>query len=144
VWSRGGEFSSSWQWAGGAWQGGFSARFQVSKTTNVAVYGGSESALRKQLPYTPQMAGGATIRVARGGWSAAYLQQRTGRRFTTSDNAGRLPAFQTGTFLLQYRFKKINLTLDGRIENVWDSPYQIIAYRPMPGRGGRLGATFGW
>jgi iron complex outermembrane receptor protein len=144
VWSRGGEVSGSWQWAIRGWQWQASARFQVSKTTNVAVYGGSESVLHKQLPYTPQAAGGATLRAARGGWSAAYLQQWTGRRFTTSDNAGRLPAFQTGAFLLQFRFKKINLTLDGRIENVWDSPYQIIAYRPMPGRSGRIGATLGW
>ncbi|HRI59133.1 MAG TPA: TonB-dependent receptor, partial [Saprospiraceae bacterium] len=38
----------------------------------------------------------------------------------------------------------VGWSLDFRLENIWNTPYQIIAYRPMPGRSFRLGLTLSW
>ena len=154
VWSRGAEISGSWQLAVGGWQAKVSGRYQFVKATNVAVYGGSENVLKKQLPYTPNHNAGAVLKVEKGWFSIAYLHQWTGRRFTTSDNLGKLEGFGTGNLLGKVFFKtakfkteklqNLKTQLDLRFENIWNAPYKIIAYRPMPGRAFRVGLTFSW
>lgn len=39
---------------------------------------------------------------------------------------------------------KWTVEFDLRVENVWNKPYQAIAFRPMPGRNWRLGFVLGW
>lgn len=150
VWSRGLETGLHWKLEFGNWKLGASGRYQYAVTTNVAVYGGSEGVLNKQLPYTPNHSAGAVLRIARGGFSGAYLQQWTGKRFTTSDNLDAVDGFTTGNLLLQWDFRLRSMRLPGtfsvhfRLENLWDSAYQVIEYRPMPGRAFRLGVTLSW
>ncbi|MCY7327941.1 MAG: hypothetical protein LH618_05295, partial [Saprospiraceae bacterium] len=78
------------------------------------------------------------LQVHRGAFFGGYLHQFTGERFATTDNARVLPRFQTGQLLLRYGWKlgkkRTALSLDLRLENVWNTPYQILAFRPMPGR----------
>jgi len=120
-------------------------RFQWSATENVAVYGGSEAVLGKQLPYTPTISAGGGLWAAHGGLSGAYLHQFTGKRFISSDNQTELPGFQTGTLLLQYAFQQKlwpwtrGLSIDFTLENIWNQRYESLANRPMPGRNWRLG-----
>ncbi len=148
VWSRGLEAAAHGQGKVGLWRWKLSARVQWSKTTQLAVYGGSVADPGKQLPYTPQQAGSLALRVHCGAFSGGYLHQFTGGRFATTDNSQLLPRFQTGQLLLQYGWKlgkgRPALTLDLRVENVWNTPYQILAFRPMPGRNGRVGLGVAW
>lgn len=154
VWSRGLEMTARWSVKTARWDIGLSARYQYAKTTNAAVYDGAESALRKQLPYAPNHSGSLVFKAARGAFSAQYLQQWTGRRYTSSDNAARLEGFSTGTLLGQFALspwkrraansRHTRIYIDARVENLWDSPYQIIAFRPMPGRAFRAGCTLAW
>ncbi|MDO8368067.1 MAG: TonB-dependent receptor [Saprospiraceae bacterium] len=147
VWSRGAEVSGKWQMTGnklrnGAWKTELSGRFQWSKTTNVAVYGGSESVLGRQLPFTPRLSGGLSLRLSRGIFSAAFLQQFTGIRL---DNGGKkINAFSVGNVLASCALLKRRLSLDFRLENLWNTQYEIIRYRPMPGRAWRLGVGYKW
>jgi iron complex outermembrane receptor protein len=142
VWSRGVETVGSLEFRVWSLKIKTSGRYQFLKATNVEVYGGSEVALNKELPYTPNHNAGAVFRVEKNWFSMAYLHQWTGKRFTTSDNSEQLEGFSTGNLLGQVFFKKAKVALDFRLENLWNAPYQIIAYRPMPGRSWRTGLTF--
>ncbi len=142
VWSRGMEGGGSRQWLLGPWILGLSGRLQLSKTTNVSVYTGSESALGKQLPYTPKASAGFTFRVTHGVVSAAYTQQFTGERL---DNSGKaVNGFQIGNILASCELWKHRIAVNIRIENLWNSQYEVIRYRPMPGRSWQLGLGIKW
>ncbi|MBK9337004.1 MAG: TonB-dependent receptor [Lewinellaceae bacterium] len=145
VWSRGVECSG--QGDGYFWRSRWrlKGRYQFVRATNAAVYGGNAGVLHKLLPYTPEHSAGASLVWAHGAWSAAYLHQWTGARFGNADNSQRLPGFHTGNLLLRYAavFGRHRIGLSIRLENCWDTPYQVIAFRPMPGRAWRVGIEWG-
>ncbi len=145
VWSRGGEAALRWERRWRNLELTMRAGGQLVRATNVAVYAGEPGVLHQQLPYVPQYGGNFSLRLARAGFSAAYLHQWTGQRFTTTDNTVALPGFHTGNLLLQYRWAlrgQRALLFDARLDNCWNSAYQIIAYRPMPGRNWRAGVQW--
>lgn len=114
----------------------FRGRYQWVRATNTAVYGALQGALHKVLPYTPEHSGNISLSVGKNGWSVVYFHQWTGKRFTTADNSDALSGFHTGNVLLQYDLSlfRQRLSLSARMENCWNTGYQIIAFRPMPGR----------
>lgn len=153
VWSRGSEWRMHWTLpTTHAWVTKLTAHYQFVKATNTAVYGGNAEVLGRDLPYTPRHAGGLACAVRRRGWSGAYLHQITGARFVTADNQTRLQGFSTAQVLLEYGWvfpqkkapaKRGVLRFSLRLENVWNAPYQVIQFRPMPGRSGVLGVAYG-
>lgn len=153
--SRGLESALHWHMATGAWRWKISGRYQFVYATNIAVYDGLTLVLHRQLLYTPNHNAGLVLRMEKGRFSGAYLHQWTGKRFTTTDNSACLPAFSVGNLLLRYSFQLrrkesqpagsgCKIALDMRVENIWNTPYQVIAYRPMPGRNWRVGFVIGW
>ncbi|MCB0526947.1 MAG: TonB-dependent receptor [Lewinellaceae bacterium] len=159
VWSRGLEAAVHCKKDIKRWRLAFSGRYQYVKATNAAVYGGSEASLHKQLTYTPNHRAGVTVKLIRGRFQGAYLHQWTGKRYVTTDNSDVLQGFMTGNFLAQYDFPILRSTsLAGskaksgskrlvvyvRLENLWDQAYQVIAFRPMPGRNWLLGVRYVW
>lgn len=141
VWSRGTETSGAWQMSGLGSRWKIQARHQFVRATNTAIYTSNTGSLHKQLPYTPIHSGSITLHWAHKGWSAAYLHQWTGSRYRLADNSLELPGFHTGNLLLKYNLKwqKQQLSLHMRLENCWNSAYQILEYQPMPGRSWRAG-----
>lgn len=119
-------------------------RYQFVQATNTAVYGGNAAVLGKLLPYTPEHSAGASLLWSKGFWSAAYLHQWTGSRFVNADNSRQLTGFRTGNMLLQYTATLWHhrLSLSMRLENIWNTPYQVIAFRPMPGRAWQVGVVW--
>jgi iron complex outermembrane receptor protein len=144
VWSRGLTVSSHWNFTFWQSQWTIKGRYQFVRATNTAVYDNNGTALGKVLPYTPAHATSASVHWTKGAWSVSYLQQWTGSRFTTSDNAARIAGFQTGNVFVQFRlpFSQQELLLHARLENCWNTAYQILAYRPMPGRNGQVGLVW--
>lgn len=141
VWSRGIEAAGKWKVTNKQWKVDFSGRMQYSRTTNIAVYDGMDG-LGRQLAYTPRFSGGLSLRVSHGIFGAAYLHQITGKRL---DNGGKeLKGFQVGNLLASCALLKGHLTLDFRLENIWNAQYEIIRYRPMPGMNWRLGVGYRW
>ncbi|MCC6281158.1 MAG: TonB-dependent receptor [Saprospiraceae bacterium] len=143
VWSRGVSLSGGRHWQKGRWRWQLKGRYEYLKATNVSVYSGGQGTVNKQLAYTPSHSAGIDLQVRRGSFSGAYLHQYTGPRFSTTDNSTTLPGFQTGNLLLQYGFAPVSKKLSGcslgfRVENIWNTPYQVLQYRPMPGRGWRV------
>ena len=146
VWSRGLEFSGHWNFNFFKSNWKIKGRYQFVRATNTAVYSGSTTALGKLLPYTPQHTASALLRWEKGPLSATYLHQWTGARFTNADNAGSLPLFHTGNLIFQYALSWAGqqIALNATLENCWNSAYQIIEYRPMPGRSWRFGLLWGF
>ncbi len=149
VWSRGVAWSGAWHWRLGRWQGRFTGRYQYVKATNVSVYTAEQGVLNKQLAYTPNHTGAIGVHARRGSFTGAYLHQFTGPRFATTDNLEILRGFQTGNLILRFGFaglskKLTGLTLGVRVENAWNTPYQALLYRPMPGRGWRVECSYTW
>ncbi len=146
VWSRGAAWSvaRTFDWLDCHWE--LTGRYQFVRATNTAVYAGNSSAWSKVLPYTPQHNGSFSLQWKHKRWSAACLHQWTGKRYTTSDNTGTLPGFITGNLLVGYSFRLAGqtLTCDARVENCWNAAYQILEYRPMPGRSVHLGIVWKW
>ena len=146
VWSRGLETAFSCQQRFERLRVAARVHYQYASTTHTAVYSGSEIVLNKQLIYTPNHLAGLTFRVETRSWAFAYLHQLSGARYTASDESAQLDSYHTGQLLAQYRFQvhAFRISLDGRVENCWDAPYQVIAYRPMPGRSFRIGLGIGF
>lgn len=96
----------------------------------------NDASVGKQLIYVPQHQAKANFSVHLGKLYLLYAHQFTGLRYTTSDNKSSLPSYQIGQLALGYAFTVrkhtigINLTLD----NLFNTQYQTIAWRPMPGR----------
>ncbi|MDX1911929.1 MAG: TonB-dependent receptor [Saprospiraceae bacterium] len=142
VWSRGIELNAFGRKKAGRWTFQVSGRAQGSATTLEAVYSGATNQLGQQLPYTPRFSGGLQLRAQRGIVTAAYSQQFTGKRF--DQHAQVLRSFQTGHLFVTCQCWKGRLLLDARIENIWNTRYEIIRYRQMPGRSAGIGVTFRW
>jgi vitamin B12 transporter len=144
VWSRGTESSASWLFTGLGSRWKIQARHQFVRATNTAIYSANTGSLYKQLPYTPQHSGSIMAQWTLGEWSAAYLHQWTGSRFRLADNSLELPGFHTGSLLFKYDLKWLQqqISLHFRLENCWNSAYQILEYQPMPGRSWRGGVQW--
>lgn len=149
--SRGLELSGSFSGRLGAIHWKLKGRAQVSETQNVAVYGGSEDVLHKQLPYTPRISAGGGLWFNYHNLAGAYLQQWTGQRFVTTDNVTALPAYQTGTLLLHYELGRhrfwrwsSSMAIDVTLANIWNTSYESLAGRPMPGQNWKAGIVMGW
>jgi vitamin B12 transporter len=138
VWSRGFETNTSAQRQSGQWQIRASIRYQFTQATNTKVYGGSAAVLDMQLPYTPKHNASTEIAVQHRRYGLQYIHQWTGKRFTTSDNSLSLPGFDTAVLLASCKLgRRGHFTI--RLDNCWNQAYQMVAFRPMPGRNWNAG-----
>lgn len=111
-------------------------KYQFVRSLNTDVYGEDKSTVGKQLFYTPNHTGSASLqyvyRKLRIGIQSAY----TGSRFTTADNQPdmRLPAYflLNASAAFDIRFKKVNSVLEFTVFNLTDKTYTVFENRPMP------------
>jgi vitamin B12 transporter len=142
--SLGGECRLRWEQAvGRSIRVGAEGRYQHIRATNVAVYDGSESTLGRDLVYTPRHVSSSSFFLKNNSFSMSYLHSWTGRRFVSADNQARVAGFDVATWLLSRRLGRY-FTADIRIENCWNKSYQILAFRPMPGRSWSMGVQVRW
>lgn len=133
----------------GHWQMGrgtieWNLRYDHTIAQNSKGVGDDDSSLGKQLIYVPRHRGGINLGFSIWNLGIFYNHEITGKRFTSSDNSQWLPSYHTGDIGLYWKHKIFNhqLGLNLTVENLWNSPYQIIANRPMPLRYFRGGITF--
>jgi vitamin B12 transporter len=115
-------------------------RFTVTGQYNLAVLKESSTAyaagIDKQLIYTPRIFVKGQAEILYGGFSLRYFHNYTGYRYVTQDHSYYLEPFATGEVMLSFtkKLKGVELTAFGNIKNCWDTDYQVIAWRAMPGR----------
>lgn len=129
--------TGNWRWSG---EGSYALTVSENRSGGIGQVEG------RQLIYVPRQTGLIRLRLSRGNWSAIASQQFTGLRYTTRDNTESLPAFSLGNFRLTRKFvlKSSALEAYAAINNAWNSSYQTIPWRPMPGRNFLVGLNLEW
>jgi vitamin B12 transporter len=97
-----------------------------------------------QLIYVPIHAANINFTMKRNKWTVQYDQSYTGLRYTTADNTDALDPYNIANLKIEkaVHFKQSALGFYLSIQNIWDAGYQVIAWRPMPGRWVMAGLTF--
>lgn len=142
VHSRGLESVNSLQWQSGKWQlyAGLNTSFVLATTRSSYIPG--DGSIGKQIPYTPRYLGQANLGIAFHKLSLHYNHTYTGYRFITVDESQFLEPFQTGNLMLNYTWQRPALNLSLLINNIWQTQYQVVSFRPMPGINYLLGASW--
>ena len=91
---------------------------------------------KPQLIYTPVHMASATYQVKYKSWSLFYSHQLTGSRFTDRANTNKMPAFHTANLNMSRSFtvSSMEMSISLSVNNLTNHRYQVIEYRPMPGR----------
>ena len=136
VWSRGVEVTTKVTQPVGLLTLTGTGFYSYGRSTNEKKRFPGDPALHKQLPYTPRHQAAATLGAGRGPWTLLYNHRYTGSRYPTSDETGPLPSYQVGTLTLgrSLAFRTLQFDLQGRVNNLWNASYQVIAWQAMPGR----------
>mgnify|MGYP002624302883 CR=1 FL=1 len=99
----------------------------------------------RQLPYTPQHSGNASLMFCTPWVNVGYSLLAQGERWSSAQNTWeyRMKAYCEHTLTLshEFRLRSCRLKLQGSIHNLTDKQYEIIKYYPMPGRSWTLGAS---
>lgn len=136
VWSRGVEYSLQTVWSiTSSVAIGVSGLYSWVLSTNEKLIGNTE-ALHRQLIYVPRQNASFRLFVKVKNITCSYAHQYTGLRFITVDNYDYLNPFQLASLHLGFTTKANRFPLHFFIDikNVWNQSYQVMAWRPMPGR----------
>lgn len=86
----------------------------------------------KPMIYIPEHKANLSVDYSYRKFSANFNVNYTGSRY--SDNINKLPSYMVGNLALYYYYplKFGNLKSEFRIENLWDTKYQVMAWYAMP------------
>jgi len=107
-------------------------------------YPGDEGNIGNQLPYVPRHQGNWTLSAAAGKWQTISTWGLFGRRFTLADNDVRLASYLLWDMALERSFtiKSHDANFNFNISNLFNTSYENLQYRPMPGRAFSLQLNF--
>lgn len=90
---------------------------------------------KKQLIYVPYHKIAGSLSYQHQSLSAYIQALHTGEAFTTTDNIDVVDAYTVFNLGMEYQLPTYsNITLGGRVKNVFNTYYENVAYRPMPSR----------
>ena len=143
VWSRGTETSFQIKFNVASWKFKISTSTNYTISTNEKAKTANDASIGKQLIYTPLYSGNGNFSIMHRNWDFNFSHQYTGYRYTSSDNLEFLNPYHYSSFYLSknIRFNKFKTSIFIRINNLFNSDYQVIALRPMPGRHYQAGLT---
>lgn len=104
--------------------------------TTTASYLPNDNSIGNQIPYTPRYRGIVNLGFSLKNFFINYNHQYTGYRFVTTDESQFLKPYQDGNLQASYTFpvKHTSFSVIGQVRNCWDSHYEIVSGRPVPGR----------
>lgn len=106
-------------------------------STTEASYLPGDGSIGKQIPYTPRYSIQGNVGFQ---WQEHlffnYNQTYAGYRFVTVDESQYLSPYATGNVQLSYQFyaRKASFRVSAQLQNVFDTRYEVVNGRPMPGR----------
>jgi len=104
----------------------------------------SDDSYNKQLVYIPLHSGNMMVHIAWGSFFFTYQYNAYSERFTTSSNdvsrRDRLyPYFMNDVSVGSlFSLKVLDLSLELKVNNIFNESYHTVLYRPMPGRNYQL------
>ena len=136
VWSRGTETNFTLLVSGKKSRLRIHLNTQYILSTQQQSGSANDQSVGKQLIYTPLYSGSGSIQWCLSSIYFSLAKNYSGYRYISSDNHQFLTPYSLTNFSLGYRMKfrrnlaDINLNLN----NLFDTRYQIVSNRPMPGR----------
>lgn len=134
--ARGLEANQRLKFARNALQIQLNSNFAYTVTTDESPMAQFENASGKQLIYIPKLHGNLMLHMVYKALLWRYHIDYTGVRFTSIDRdddfLGLLPAHILHDMALGYQFE--NWTATFKVNNVFNTSYQAVLWRPMPGR----------
>lgn len=128
-----------------------SANYTYTRTTNQNAVSSVDESRGKQLIYIPVHSGNFLLNLQFKSWEWSFGNQSIGKRYTNSSNVESdheviLSSFSLLNTELSYKkdFKKLETKIAFRIENLLDTDYMMILWRPMPGRYYAINLQFKW
>lgn len=136
VWSRGGEAEIGLRIPFEKWQLRYHGTFNYVLSTNTQTGFANDGALDKQLIYVPRITQQHQVTATFSSYYIGYLHSYTGLRFTATDNTQWLNDYIIGTLVAgkEFKWKQYALVLTAQVNNLFNTTYQAVADRPMPGR----------
>lgn len=106
------------------------------KSVHSKVGPGQENRLNKQLIYVPEHQLRAQLWYQHRRFFGGILYNFTGQRFVTSDHSSALDPFQLNHLQAGWSkvFRKTEISLGLQVNNLFNTSYQAVLWRPMPGR----------
>mgnify|MGYP002474209328 CR=1 FL=1 len=103
-------------------------------STTLESYMPNDGSIGKQIPYAPRYSGNINAGLTYKGILVNYDHTYTGYRFVTTDESIFLQPYNTGNLQVMFPlpFKKADTQLGVQVQNIWNTQYEVIAYRPMP------------
>ena len=136
VWARGLELNNYWTQHLGEISFHFQNTYGFTLSTNKKTSAQNQNILDKQLIYIPKNLLRTNLEVKYKTYFWFINYSYTGKRFTNSNNTSYLPAFHLVDFNLGKNtlIKNWNINTKLSINNILNTHYQLIAWRPMLGR----------
>lgn len=125
----------------GPWNFSASWSYTWSKAIITEGLGESDQAIGKQLPYTPEHQANGRIEVSHAGLSVFVGTFYVGERRVTSDGGRSMLSYQLFNLGLNYEnfhWGQVKIPLRFQVNNLFNTEYQVLYLRPMPGRSYQL------
>jgi vitamin B12 transporter len=138
VWSRGFEISGNQSANAGTFNFFFFESYTFSKSTNEKKLFDLDASYKKQLIYTPLHRLVVKTGAIYKGFNLTIKGNFTGEVYSTKDNTESLPSYFLMDAVISKSIKiknKYPLTIQMNFNNILNTDYQVITYRPMPGFG---------
>ncbi len=140
VFTRGGEINLEWFQNTHRFNYRIKAGYALVFSQGIQAQPDQTIALDKQLIYTPLHNSTISFQGNYGRFNFYVFQQFTGIRYTSSDHSTFLPSYHLGEVRGSFALgRSTRIETYGGIRNLWNTDYQAIAWRPMPGRNFYLG-----
>ncbi|WP_296701156.1 TonB-dependent receptor plug domain-containing protein [Algoriphagus sp.] len=121
----------------GVWNWGLKWSYSWNRAVSIKGIGESDPSLGKQLPYTPQHQSNGQFSLENNSFSAFFGTFFVGQRSITADNPRLMPSYQLVNIGVSYQnihFKKISIPVSIQVNNLFNTDYQVLYLRAMPGR----------
>lgn len=121
----------------GEWKLGLSGNYAWNQAINQTNISENDRSKGKQLPYTPEHKLQSMFLVEKGVISSFLNTQRVGERFVATDNANKLKPYQLWDMGVNYQWTlggKVSGNFGAQINNLFNTDYQVLRLRAMPGR----------
>lgn len=135
--ARGAELQLGWKGNWEYWKFGSNINYALTKTSQEKVYDAyAVDVVGKQLPHIPVHSGNINMFVAYKWFRITKQFQVVSKRYTTADHIQSTDGYVLGNLILESNFgwSFANASLQGRINNIYDTFYQTINGNSMPGR----------
>jgi vitamin B12 transporter len=121
-----------------------SASYVYTLSTNEQKLGNLDASYKKQLIYTPLNKFSLRANALFNGFTAMIRTNYTGIVYTSKDDLESLPGYTLldAGFGKEFRVKDLKIAVQFNMNNILNTFYQVVPYRPMPGRNFMISANF--